>query len=82
MDPGEKTEQDISGRASFFEKTDGAGMLDNRRELEEELMESPLLRRTIQVRSTNYVFPFCHKHWSFKLHVERGINSHVGSTLL
>jgi hypothetical protein len=72
MDPGEETEEDISGRASFFETTDGGGMLDNRRELQEELMESPLLRRTIHVRSTNYGFTFCDKHWSFKLHIERG----------
>jgi hypothetical protein len=81
MDRGEKTEEDISGRASFFETADGGGMVDNRRELQDELMESPLLRRTIEVRSTNTLFTFCHKHWSFKLHVKGDSNSHVGSTL-
>jgi hypothetical protein len=76
MDPGQKIEEDINGRASF-EPTDGGRM-----ELQEELPESPLLRRTTQVSSTNSVFTFCHKHWSFKLHVKGGSNSHVGSTLL
>jgi hypothetical protein len=61
MDPGEETEEEISERASF-ETTDGAGMLDNQRELQEELLESPLLRRTTQVSSTNFLFTFCDKH--------------------
>jgi hypothetical protein len=80
-DLGEEIEEDVSERASF-KTADGGGMEDNGMELQEELLESPLPRRTTEVRSTNSVFTFCDKQWSFKLHVKGASNSHVGSTLL
>lgn len=46
------------------------------------LEEPPIKTQTLKVSNTGYLLISCHKQFSFKLHVEGGSNSFVGSTVL
>jgi hypothetical protein len=71
MDPGSCGDADEGQSNRPIESTDHEAVLE----------EPPIKPQTLKVSNTGSLLISCHKQLSFKLYVEGGSNSLVGSTL-